>query len=271
MAGPPVVGHSPTQIAQQLLAAFERHHVPQVYGFINGAWLEIYPEDRAVLSAWVAAGYPLGNHTWAHNDLHCTRVPAFLDAISRNEPLLHELQPGLSDAVWRVFRYPYLHEGASLEVREQVRRHLRSHGYRIAHVTVDPRDWAYDAAYARCANKGSADALSALRATFLSEARAELLWADAEARRVMGRPIRHVLLLHLGVVDADVVEQLLEDYEKLGVRWVSFDEASADPMYQEDPHPAEGGSFLTQILEARGAVASPEPEQPMKLFDVVCE
>jgi hypothetical protein len=119
-------------------------------------------------------------------------------------------------------------------------------------------------------HKGATDAVTVLRATFLAEARAKLRWADAESRVAASRPIRHILLLHLGVLDADSVEQLLTDYERMGVRWISFDDALADPVYQDDLRVPEGGNFLFQLVQARGLVAPPQPQPSMKLFDALC-
>lgn len=194
----------------------------------------------------------------------------FLSAVDRNEPLLRDLQPDLPSSTWKVFRYPYLHESEDLAVRDDVRRALLSRNYRIAQVTVDPYDWAYEETYVRCFTKGAPEAMKALRDTFLSEARAKLRWAEAQARLVEGRPIRHILLLHLGALDADAIDSLLADYEKMGVRWITFDEAVSDAVYQKDPHVPGGENYVFQLLRARGMPLTPQPQPPFKLFDSVC-
>src|SRR5207302_1790079 len=42
--GPPIPGMSRKQVAQQMLGALIRHHVPQVYGFVNGLLVAEHPE-----------------------------------------------------------------------------------------------------------------------------------------------------------------------------------------------------------------------------------
>lgn len=45
---------------------------------------------------------------------------------------------------------PYLAEGDTLTKRDAVRHYLFARGYRIAEVTVDYHDWAWNDAFTRC-------------------------------------------------------------------------------------------------------------------------
>ncbi len=38
---------------------------------------------------------------------------------------------------WHWFRYPFVHQGDTIEKRRAVRTYLREHGYKIAEVTLD--------------------------------------------------------------------------------------------------------------------------------------
>ena len=66
--GPEVSGVSRLDLHRQMLEVLKSHHVPEVYGFVNGSKLVGHPEDQAALEAWVGAAYPLGNHTYTHVD-----------------------------------------------------------------------------------------------------------------------------------------------------------------------------------------------------------
>jgi peptidoglycan-N-acetylglucosamine deacetylase len=268
--GPDLATKSPAAIAAALLDAFRRHRVPQAYGFVNAGRLDEHPGDRAVLDAWLAAGHPLGNHTWGHADLHRVPVHQFIESIDTNETFLAKLQPSHAARPWKKFRYPYLHEGTDLPTRAQVRAHLLARGAEIAHVTIDPYDWAYNQAYVRCLSRGAAQDAEAIRATFLLEARAKLRWAVTQAEALVGRPVRHILLLHLGVIDADSIEELLGDFEERGVRWISLEAAMADPIYAENPSVPYGGTYIGQLYESRGVMPAPEPQTPVELLEAVC-
>jgi peptidoglycan/xylan/chitin deacetylase (PgdA/CDA1 family) len=247
--GPQIAGREPARVASALLAAFARHRVTGVYGFINAERLEEHPEDRAVLESWIAAGHPLGNHTFAHLDIERVEPAVFLADIDRNEPTLTELAARTD---WKRFRYPFLREGKDAATREAVRAHLGARGYRIAHVTIDAWDWAYNETYVDCLRAGSEPGRAAVAAELVAESLAKLEWAVAASAQIAGRPVRHILLLHLGAVTGDTIEELLAAYERNGVRWITLDEAMADPIYTGDPRGSRGGGFLTQLLQARG-------------------
>jgi peptidoglycan/xylan/chitin deacetylase (PgdA/CDA1 family) len=270
--GADVPGESRLAIHQAFVAAFRAHHVPPVYGFVIGGQLDAHPEDRAALDAWVASGNPVGNHTRTHPDLHKTTVDAYLADLDANEPLLRELARGADERSWKVFRYPYLQEGTDLASRARIRDHIAARGYRIAQVTVDFYDWAYNAPYARCLARRDEQALAALKKSYLDDARLSLHWADAAARALFGRPVEQILLLHIGAFDALVLDELLTQYERQGVRFVSLEQAMADPIYAVEPRAPRAweGTFLAQVREARGVDDPPEPNLPEALLGALC-
>lgn len=266
--------HEPPEIViDRLLAAFSRHHLPAVTGFLNGVTVERHPTDGAALKRWVAAGNRLGNHTYSHQDLARVDVAAYLADIDRNESWLAKFAGAPAPRQdWRVFRYPFLQEGATESAREEVRQHLFTRGYRIAEVTIDFEDWQWFPSYARCSQSGSERDLRTLRALYRAAARKELLAADALAHQLFGRPIRQILLLHAGGFTAEMIEDLLQDYEALGVRFVSLDAALEDSAYQLDPRFARtwGSSYLSQVEIARGVEPPPAPWPPHAEVAALC-
>ena len=238
--GPEAPGQDRLALHRALLAALARHKVPRVYGFVNAGRAQ--PGDRAALEAWVAAGHPLGNHTAHHPGLWKVGLDAYLADVEAGEPLLAELLGPGQEQVWKVFRYPYLWQGTDVPSRLALRQALVERRYRIAEVTIDFDDWAYNAPYVRCLRRGDAASIEALESMFLGSAVAQLRWADDTLRRLAGRPVPHVLLLHAGAFDAHVLDRLLSEYEKAGVRWIPLDEALADPVYRASRiRPAPGG------------------------------
>ncbi|HEX9574114.1 MAG TPA: polysaccharide deacetylase family protein [Myxococcales bacterium] len=267
-AGPDIPGMSRLRIHREILAVLRKHAVPQAYGFINGKGAED-ADGRAALEAWVAAGYPLGNHTYSHRTPE--ELPVYLADLHRNEPLLRELLPGPEDR-WKVFRYPNLRQGDTREVHDAIRAHLAEHGYRIAEVTVDFGDWAWNEPYARCLAQGDQASLEELRRSFLQSAQTFLAFDDSFARRLFGRRIRHLLLLHGGAFDAVMLDDLLSLYESAGVRWISFDDAQRDPVYGHDAQVAPtGGDILQeQVAMERQTPMIPWVTMPLKQLAALC-
>ncbi len=263
----------PEVVIGRLVAAFSRHQLPPVTGFLNGSTVERHPEDEAAVARWLEAGNRLGNHTYAHLDLARVDLAAYLVDIDRNEAWLEKLSRAAApDRDWRVFRYPFLQEGATQSAREAVRAHLFARGYRVAQVTVDFEDWEWFPAYARCSGAGSEREIDALRAVYRDAARDELLAADARARELFGRPIRQILLLHAGAFTAEMIEDLLKEYEALGVRFISLDAALEDPVYQLDPRFAAswGATFLAQVELGRGQAKAAAPWPPHGEIAALC-
>ncbi len=255
---------SAERVLERLIDAFARHRLPPVTGFLNGASVERHPEDARAVARWLAAGQRLGNHTYAHSDLGRVDVASFIADIDRNEAWLAKLA-GAPDGAhdWRVFRYPYLQEGATASAREAVRAHLFARGYRIAQVTVDFEDWEWFPVYARCASTSAERDLEELRADYREAARSELLAADERARELFGRPIRQILLLHAGAFTAEMIDDLLAEYAAVGVRFISLERALEDPVYRTDPHfsASWGATFLAQVEIGRGR-ATPGSKWP---------
>lgn len=255
--GPSFPGIDRAAIAEHLLDVLRRHRLPPVYGFVNAKRLEDDPALETILRRWIAAGNPLGNHTFSHPSLTATEIPAYLADLEKGETILKQLEPDAS--TWKVFRYPFLFEGETLEKREAVRHYLHDHGYAIAEVTIDGDDWAYNPPFARCTERGDATALAALHQSFVEVHVEELRRVRELTRRLVQRDVAHVLLLHIGAADADAIDDLLTAYEREGVRWVDLRTALADPFYAIDPKlPARYGAAFPYVLaKARGIQAPP--------------
>ena len=58
------------EVARKILEALKKNSVPEVYGFINAESVERDPSLVEVLKLWTSYSYPLGNHTYSHQDLN---------------------------------------------------------------------------------------------------------------------------------------------------------------------------------------------------------
>ncbi|PAX06819.1 hypothetical protein CKY28_16585 [Sphingomonas lenta] len=222
-------GETHLSVTRRLIAAFREAGVAAPMGFLNAGRIGDAGDGEAVLRAWRAAGFPIANHAWSHPNLEGMDAPAFLADVRRNEPVLKRLMPR---GGWRWFRYPFLSEGSDPAKRDAVRAGLQAGGYRVAAVTMDFGDYAWNTAYARCAARGDTAAIAALERSFMDAARVDALRARAMSRGAFGRDIPYVLLLHLGGMDARMMPRLLAMYRELGFRFTSLEKAQADPFYR---------------------------------------
>lgn len=269
--GPLPKGKTRLGVHREMLAAFEKHGVRSVTGFVNAKKVEEHPEDRAALEAWIAAGHPLGNHGYGHVSPFAVSLDAYLGEIDRGEPLVRELGK-IPGGVGVPYRFPFLQEGTDAASRDAIRRHLAAKKAKVAEVTVDFGDWAWAAPWVRCKERGDEASVRALEASYLANAKTFLRWSDGAAKQMLGRRIRHVLLLHVGAFQASRMDALLDAYEAMGVRWVTLDEALTDGALAIDSgHVGKWGSgLLEQIAETTNVPHPPMPLMPLELLAATC-
>ena len=264
---PPGVKQSET--AKAVLAILKKRHVPPVYGFINAKKLEGNPDSAEALKLWAAAE-PVGNHTYSHMDLEQNAAEAFQREIEENEPALELLE---SRDDWHWFRYPYLHEGDTVEKRRAVRAYLKAHGYRIAQVTLDWEDYLWNSAYARCVAKNDAKSMEWLRSSYLSTASEFLDLGREQAKLIYGHEINYVLLMHLGAYSSTILPDALDLLKKKGFKLVTLEEAESDPAYESDPDVGmhDAGTLLDQWMQVKGVKDPAHREKPYKEVESVCQ
>jgi len=264
---PPGVTRAET--AKNVLAILKKRHVPTVYGFINAKKLEGSADGAEALKLWAAAE-PVGNHTYAHMDLEQNTAEAFEREIEEDEPALELLE--VKD-IWHWFRYPYLHEGDTVEKRRTIRAYLKAHGYRIAQVTLDWEDYLWNTAYARCVAKNDAKSIEWLRSSYLNTASEFLDLGRAQAKLIYGHEINHVLLLHLGAFSSAILPEALDLLEKKGFKLVTLEEAESDAAYEGDPDVGlhDAGTLLDQWMQVKQIKYPEHAEKPYKQIESVCK
>jgi peptidoglycan-N-acetylglucosamine deacetylase len=267
--GPVPEGLSRVEIIKSILKDLKAAHAPQVYGFINAGKLEQAPADLEVLKLWRAAGFPLGNHTYTHPSLNKISAKDFEQNIEKNEAELKSLMDGKD---WHWLRYPFLDEGDTVEKRREVRAYLKNHGYRIAQVTLDFQDWAWNDPYARCVEKKDDKSIGRLKKMYVDTA-SEFLDLDPKlAKLVYGRDIKHVLLLHVGAFETVMLPRLMELLKQRGYKLITLPEAESDEAYKSDPDVVltEGGTLLEQMIVAKHLQMPQHAPVPITELEAMC-
>lgn len=262
-------GVTEVDIVKRVLPIFAERKLPSMYGFINARKLESSAAGAEALKLWVAGGQKVGNHTYSHIDLTRNSVDDFTRDAIQNEPALLLLS---SSNDWRWFRYPYLHEGDTLEKRQAVRAFLQDRGYQIAQTTLDYEDYLWNSAYARCAEKKDTKAIAWLHSSYLETAAAFLDGNRSMAKTVFGREISHVLLLHLGAYSPEILPPLFDLLKARGFQFVTLEEAQRDPIYQVDPNfvGPQPGTLLEQHMDAKRLPYPPLPTKPRHEVAAIC-
>lgn len=266
--GPLPPGETRIEVAHQVIRALQKAHVPPTYGFVNGILVQQQPNTVGVLGAWLAAGNPLGNHTWSHLNLNQVSLGAFENDITHNEQLL-QLQ--MKDGDWHWFRFPYLAEGDTTEKKMGVRAFLAQHGYKIADVTMSFNDYEWNEPYARCSAKKDFREIGWLEHSYLEAADQDIHFRRALSKALYGHDIPYVLLMHIGAFDARMLPRLLDLYKRRGFEFISLEQAESDPFYKYDVDPkllSAGDTLEGAAIDKH--IPFPPREDFSKKLDAVC-
>ena len=259
-----------TAMTGKLLDAVRRHGVPAV-GFVNEGKL-FYPgaeaadaEGRvAVLRMWLTAGLELGNHTYSHRDLNSTPLDEFQADVIRGETVTRKLA-NAAGMKFRYFRHPFLHVGREIEQRRAFERFLAARGYTVAPVTLDNDDFVYAAAYANALRRRDVAGAARIGDDYLRYMDEVFTFFEGVSRRVLGREIPHVLLLHANALNADRFDALATAIVRRGYRFISLEEALQDDAYRlpDTFVGAPGNSWLNhwEITAGRDPVPTPKPAE----------
>lgn len=227
---------------RRLLAGLRRHRVPAT-GFVVGDKLEGPDHDArvALLRAWLKAGQWLGNHTYDHDSLNRTPLPAYIASTERNDEVLRPLlAPRHQRPVW--FRHPYLETGPTEDIKQGFEAWLREHRYRVAPVTLENSDWMFALPYDEAVLNGDRAEARRIRRAYVDYTARCVPWYRGAARQLLGRRPALVFLLHGSRLNADSLDDIAAILKRNHLKAVSLERAMRDPAYAiPDSRPDEAG------------------------------
>jgi peptidoglycan/xylan/chitin deacetylase (PgdA/CDA1 family) len=232
-------------LTERLLRAIAAHHMP-VVGFVNESQLggdggAVDPDRVALLRRWLDAGIELGNHTYSHADFHTASLAEFEADVIRGEATTRRLLEDRGRTL-RFFRHPFLHTGRDLATRAAFERFLAERGYRVAPVTIDNDEYVFAGAYDRTLQRGDAATARRVADAYVPYMEAKVAYFERNEQELFGRAIRHVLLVHANMLNAERFGDLASMFERRGYQFVTLDRALDDPAYaSEDTYTGAGG------------------------------
>jgi peptidoglycan/xylan/chitin deacetylase (PgdA/CDA1 family) len=245
----------------KLLATLKRAKVEQIAFFCNSARMDTAGAAR--IKAYADAGHLIANHSHTHADLHTVGVQDFvadLDAADQALRGLTNFRP------W--FRFPYLHEGTTVEVRDALRAELNKRNYLSAYVTVDTFDWSMDRRFQEAIAAGKKIDFDRLRDAYVDLLSDSVEFYDDVAVKELGRSPRHVLLMHENDLAALYLGDLVKRLRKNGWKIISPDAAFKDPIASIEPDTLLLGQGRVIALAAAKGYAGPfgrwEDEEKLK-------
>jgi peptidoglycan-N-acetylglucosamine deacetylase len=220
-------------MTDKILTGLNKHRIPAV-GFVNESLLYIPGETDArigILKGWADAGVELGNHTFSHIGFRTATLADYEDDFIRGDALTRLLMREKGQKV-RYFRHPFLQTGTTPELEAAFETFIAERGYRSAPVTVDTMDWMFQAAYLAARSRGDSETTGRVSEEYLKFAGLKFDASERAAAELFGRPVKHILLLHANELNADNFDALVKVMTDRGYRFITLEQALADPIYR---------------------------------------
>jgi peptidoglycan-N-acetylglucosamine deacetylase len=220
------------KINREITATLRAHHAPAI-GFVNEWKLQATGERdarAALLEMWVDAGLDLGNHTYTHKDFNQTPIEEFEDEVIRDEVVSSALLAAKGRRE-TFFRHPFLNTGATAEDKAALEAFLARRGYKIAPVTVDASDYAFNDVLGAAHDKRDRKLADKTKKAYLDYNDTVFAYYEGAAQKLFGRGIPQVLLIHDSELNRECLDALLTKLEHRGYRFVSLEAAMSDSAY----------------------------------------
>lgn len=234
----------------KLIETLKRADVAQIAFFCNSVRMDA--SGAARIKAYADAGHLIANHSHTHADLHKVGVQSFLAEIDTADQVLR----GVANfRPW--FRFPYLHEGKTVEVRDTLRSELKKRGLLSAYVTVDTYDWHMDSMFQQALAAGKKVDLERLGTAYVDLLADSVEFYDSVAVKQLGRSPRHVLLMHENDLAAMYLGDLVARLRKNGWTIISPERAFQDPIASVEPDTLVLGQGRVMAIAATKGYAGP--------------
>jgi len=201
-------------------------------------------DGTKLLSAWDQAGHLICNHSYSHKFYgEQTNYADFAADFLKNEKVIapHRNRTAL-------FRYPFLKEGDTADKRDRFRALLKERGYRVGHVTIDASDWYVSQRFVDRLAKQPNAPIAPYRDYLIAHLLDRAAFYRQLALDVLGRDIRHTLLMHFNPLNALVLPDVMKAFEDSGWQWIDASLAFEDPIFRSQPQTLPAGESLVWAL-----------------------
>jgi len=204
----------------------------------------------ALIRQWGLQGHLVGNHTATHADFDAKDV-----SLQRFETELLECDKAIRTlpGYTKLFRFPFLKEGNTPQKRDGFRAFLKSLRYRQGRVSIDTSDWYYNQRLReRLEHNPQADQ-APYREAYLKHLYDRALYYDGLSMRVLGRSVRHVMLMHHNLINALFLPDVIRLFQDQGWKIIDAQSAFEDPVYEMQPETLPAGeSILWALAKQQG-------------------
>lgn len=142
-----------------------------------------------------------------------------------------------------------LHRGDTEQKHDDVLNYLKNKMYIIVPVTIDNDEWLFNQNYVEALKQNDHIKMLEIGEAYLDHMKTETKRNVDLAYEKFKRSVKHILLIHMNVINSVYLEDLLSWYQREGWEFISVPEALKDPIYSEKDHYIgnKGWSWLRRI------------------------
>lgn len=222
---------------KKMLSALKKHDLKVVL-FAQGMQVD-NQEGRALLQRWNHDGHTIGNHTFSHWSLNQVDEKQYEQDTLKNEKLLNKYSH-----FKKIFRFPFLKEGDTLEKRDAFREFLRKNHYEFGSVTIDASDWYISDRLEKRLMKNPQADIAPYKKYYLDHLWNRAQYYDNLAIQVLGSSPSHTLLIHHNLLNALFLEDVIQLFKDKGWHVINADDAFSDPVFKRTPNILPAGEGL---------------------------
>jgi peptidoglycan-N-acetylglucosamine deacetylase len=180
---------------------------------------EVRKDNWEMLQKFRDAGLGLGNHTLTHANLSALNAQGYQHEIEAADKIL---SPVLTKP--KYFRYPYL-AMSSGQKKEDILCFLAKKHYRIAPITVDTKDFAFNQRLFAVPELDRRAYLEELKPFYLDFIWQQTVLAEEHNAYHHNTQQAQILLIHANLLNAYVLPDIIKLYKEKGYTFVSLQDA----------------------------------------------
>lgn len=206
------------QLMGQIIYHLKQFKVPAV-GFVIAQ--NVNPDTIQQLYDFQKNGYIVGNHTYSHPDLRHTEENKYIQDIALADQILLPFFPEQ-----KLFRYPYMSMGAGKK-RAVVQQYLSKNKYLYAPVTIDSKDFRFNAKFAMLGLDPKAAGFAVLKQQYLDYVEKKIIKRERQDKWLSFsyQSKKQTLLIHANALNSYALPDVLQLFKQRGYQFIAANNA----------------------------------------------
>ena len=230
---------SAAQYDEAIRSALDKHHC-QAALFVCAKRVSD-GRGKQLLARWDEAGHLICNHSVNHPSFASKLISAqeCCLEIAKCDSLIQQYKH-----YTKLFRFPFLKEGNTVERRDSIRTWMHEHGYRNGVVTIDASDWYVDQELRKALVDDMKTDTRVYAEYYFQHILDRISYYDSLAHAAGIKIKVHTLLIHHSLLNGLFLDELLSRIEAQGWSLANASDAFAQDILTTEPDVIPAGEGL---------------------------